>query len=159
MTGDAQGEGYRAGPERPSGNRKRARRAEAEVSVAQIPAAAQQASVEVKLVSGVEAHLDCRRIAAVECRDVGAAADPDLQLARICLPVGVRLPARFIEVRRGPGGVVAGAPDALLRRNGDDGLGRDGLRGEGRGREENEEEGFGNGYLHAGLRLRRRWGW
>jgi hypothetical protein len=45
-------------------------------------------------------------------------ADPDARLGGADFPAGKRLPACFIEIGRRPGRIVTGAPDALLRRNG-----------------------------------------
>ena len=50
------------------------------------------------------------------------AAYPDARLGGIQFPGGIGQPADFIEIGRGPGEVVAGVPDALLRSDSDDGL-------------------------------------
>ena len=55
----------------------------------------------------------------------GMTANPNLQSVFVGLPMCVRLPARFVEIGRGPRRIVAGAPDTLARRDSDDGLRRE----------------------------------
>lgn len=67
------------------------------------------------------------------------AANPKVRLGRVGGPASVGLPGRFVERGRGPGGVISGAPDALLRRDGEDGL-----RGERAGQRKGENQGRDN---------------
>src|SRR5580698_8865379 len=108
------------------GDGKRADRVEAEVGVVQVTVAAEISSIQIDLVSGIDADLNGRMVCATQCGEVAVTANPDLLMVVVRLPLGIGLPAGFVEMRRGPGGIVAGAPDALACRDINNGLGGEG---------------------------------
>lgn len=82
-------------------------------------------AVEEHFVSGKRPNLYGGMVERTERSGIEAAANPDMRLVRTERELGARLPSGFVEIRRGPGGVVPRAPDALLRRDGHDGLRRE----------------------------------
>jgi len=87
-----------------------------------ISCAADLLTVEIEGVGGIKAHLRLGIGLTAEGVKIGVAANPEMRLAVLRLPLRIRLPAGFIEIGRGPGEVVTRMPYALLRSDSDDGL-------------------------------------
>ena len=71
-------------------------------------------------------------------------------LRGVGLPVGVGQPAGFVELGRGPLRIVAGAPDALLRGDGDNGLGGEQGRSQDSGKNQKRRERLHCQVMHEG---------
>src|SRR5208283_5431745 len=122
---NAQGKSGRTCCEELARDRPGANGVEACVAVAEIASGGEERAIEVKLIGGVEGDLDGRLRDGMEQAEIGVAAHPDARGTGFDIPGRMRLPAGVVERGRGPRRIIAGAPDALLRRDGDDGLRRE----------------------------------
>lgn len=83
---------------------------------------ANKIAVEIELICRVEGDLD-RGLRSVRRRcEHDVTSYPHLRLSRLGLPILQWMPRGVIQTRLGPDKVIASAPDALLWRDGLDGL-------------------------------------
>src|SRR5580658_1669686 len=90
------------------------------------------------MIGRIKADMDGRLSYALNWTQVRMAAHPKILLVVGWLPLGVGLPASFVEIGRGPCRIVACAPDALACWDIDTGLGGEQGRDD-RGRDKNKQ--------------------